>query len=227
MNANRVIQKNCPSFDFDIGGITVDVKYSSRHNTGVYLFQTGRKVFKPDFYAVFCALSESKDLKDGYRLFLIPAEFVKGTQAQFTPGKENPQWLQFEVKPEELAGHFDAMVSGEFKAVLQEQAQPRVKPDPEPVPEPEHKLRPEPKHKREPKAKRESKPKPEPKPKREPKPRAKPEPEPVAKPKPRVSLPEVDDFWDDDDDFEMPTATGMKRVKRMPNGATITQHLRH
>jgi outer membrane biosynthesis protein TonB len=72
-----------------------------------------------------------------------------------------------------------------------------------------------------------AKPKPEPKPKREPKPKAKPKPEPVAKPKPRVSLPEVDDFWDDDDEFETQTAYGTKRVKRMPNGATITQYLRH
>jgi hypothetical protein len=77
MNANCVIQNNCPSFDFDIGGITVDVKFSSIGWNGNYRFDTARhKVFKPDFYAAFLATAESKDLKDGYRLFLLPAEFI-------------------------------------------------------------------------------------------------------------------------------------------------------
>ncbi|MDR2733395.1 MAG: hypothetical protein LBC99_01980 [Spirochaetota bacterium] len=110
MSANGQLQKNCPSFDFDIRGITVDVKYSSITSRGAWQFVTAKhKELKPDFFAVFCALTE-KGLDGGYRLFLIPAEFTDNTmKICFTPGNEKNPVFDYEVEPRNLAKTFALM----------------------------------------------------------------------------------------------------------------------
>ena len=104
--ANRDLSENCPSFDFDVEGTTVDVKYSSiRQSIGAWEFKTAqRKPFAPDFYAAFFASMVSGKLSDGYHLFLIPHDLVGGRSCvQLRPENQKSIWWQFKVNPVDLA----------------------------------------------------------------------------------------------------------------------------
>jgi len=110
MYANGVIQGNCPSFDFDVYGILVDVKYSSLNADGLYLFRASKnKALQPDFYAVFCVDPGHKELSAGYRLFLIPAAFVTALSGRINLKTEGSQYWQYEVRPEKLASIFSEL----------------------------------------------------------------------------------------------------------------------
>lgn len=110
MSANANLQDNCPSFDFDIFGTTVDVKYSSvRNSTGGWGFKTARaKILKPDFFVAFFATHTSGNLKDGYRVFIFPCDVLDG-RSQITLGQNDTrsEWLDFEIEPEKLRDFFE------------------------------------------------------------------------------------------------------------------------
>lgn len=106
MPANSALVKNCPGFDFDVDGILVDVKYSSRNKCGgAWRFFTARhKPLAPDLYVVFFATDPGGDLADGYRLLLIPHDFVSDRSViNLQPNSGSELW-QLEVQPETLSG---------------------------------------------------------------------------------------------------------------------------
>lgn len=114
LHANRELEANCPSFDFDVRGILVDIKYSSiRPSSGAWSFKTGiKKPLPPDFYACFFATSPSGNLSDGYRLFLIPHEVIGGrTNLTLRPDSVASDWLHFEVNPAQLRKAFTEMAT--------------------------------------------------------------------------------------------------------------------
>jgi len=115
MNLNGNLQKNCPSFDFDIYGITVDVKFSSVTSSGCWLFATAHgKAMEPDFFAVFCVPIKDGKLKDGYKLFLIPSFFTGSRKKLWIPlsNNGNPVY-EFEVNPKDLSDIFEQMKDGD------------------------------------------------------------------------------------------------------------------
>lgn len=103
MPANEHLQSNCPSFDFDINGCSVDVKLSGIRSGKRYEFKTsGRKHFSCDFYVVFCLTGES--ISEGYRLLVIPAE-IADTVGAISIAEKSKYW-DFEIQPTELAEFF-------------------------------------------------------------------------------------------------------------------------
>jgi hypothetical protein len=112
LNANGHLQKNCPSFDFDIHGITVDVKYSSILGCGAWKLETARwKKLRPDFFAAFFATTD-KGLQGGYRVFLIPSDVVNNrSRIYIKPGNLNNPLFVYEINPLDLAKTFDLMAA--------------------------------------------------------------------------------------------------------------------
>jgi len=113
MAANKELQTNCPAFDFDINGTTVDVKFSSLC-AGKYRFMTASaydKPMRPDWYCVFLSAPNSKELVPGqYRILVIPDQLVSGVKAvQFPPA--GGQYWDFEIKPDALADFFREYLS--------------------------------------------------------------------------------------------------------------------
>ena len=108
MAANEHLNANCPSFDFDINGWTVDVKFSSINKTGTYRFATaGAKALRPDFFCVFACSKGS--IQSGYRILLIPEDMISNSFSfRFRDGdtSDDEVWL-YEVMPEDLAGIFE------------------------------------------------------------------------------------------------------------------------
>lgn len=108
MAANEHLDAHCPSFDFDINGWTVDVKFSAINKTGAYRFATaGNKALRPDFFCVFACAKGS--IQSGYRILLIPEEMINNSFSfQFRNGdtSDDEVWL-YEVQPEALAGIFE------------------------------------------------------------------------------------------------------------------------
>jgi len=108
MPANEALQNNCIAFDFDINGITVDVKFASLcEGSGVYTFRTAHsKPIRPDYSCAFLAAPGLKELKsDQYRVLVVPDELVtniKGVHIQ----KNSVRYWDFEIAPNELAGFF-------------------------------------------------------------------------------------------------------------------------
>lgn len=108
MAANEHLHANCPSFDFDINGWMVDVKFTSINKSGAYRFQTaGNKALRPDFFCVFACAKGS--IQSGYRILLIPEAMITNTSTfHFRDGdtRNDEVWL-YEVHPEALAGIFE------------------------------------------------------------------------------------------------------------------------
>lgn len=114
MNANEHIRQGCPSFDFDISGTTVDVKYSSiRDSTGGWLFKTAiHKRLRPDYYVSFFATHKSGLLSDGYRCFVFPHELIADRNQVFLrPDDKQSHWLDFEIAPGDLAAFFKESIA--------------------------------------------------------------------------------------------------------------------
>lgn len=109
MNANRELQGNCPSFDFEIDGVTVDVKYSSiRQSTGSFGFKVGKKTLQPNFFAVFLPKTADGELRVGqYNLLLIPYETIAHRKCVTINTNGKGDLWDFEIPPKELAGFFD------------------------------------------------------------------------------------------------------------------------
>lgn len=108
MCANKNLEPNCPSFDFDLNGVTIDVKYSSiRKSTGRWQFKTAtHKTMCPDWYAAFFAIHPSGDLKLGYNLFLLPNYFLEEVGClELSPDNTASDWRLFKVSPEKLQQH--------------------------------------------------------------------------------------------------------------------------
>ena len=112
MDANRHLQNNNPVFDFDVGGQTVDVKWSKLGKKGVYIFEVAaNKAYAPDWFALFCGHADAIDervFKDSqYHLVLLPAAVVMGmAQLRFPAKGSKSKYWEFEIPPAELAGFF-------------------------------------------------------------------------------------------------------------------------
>lgn len=105
MSANQNLQGNCPSFDFDVDGVTVDVKYASLQEQGRWTWRMCRdKPLKPDFVVVFLVANRSGQLSEGYRLLVLPEPmFPDRASMALTPrNAESPLW-EFEIAPTDLA----------------------------------------------------------------------------------------------------------------------------
>jgi len=107
MSTNRELQANCPAFDFDINGTTVDVKFSSLTGTGRYVFRTAQtKLLRPDWYCAFLADPELQELVSGrYRVVVIPDEAVQSVKS-VSLAKTGGRYWDFEINPKDLAGFF-------------------------------------------------------------------------------------------------------------------------
>lgn len=107
MSTNKHLQMNCPSFDFDIYGITVDVKSCmKRKGTAQYVAATAAREGKelhPDFYAIFL-WGVDKDRE--YSLLLIPDDLTEGLHNIYIDAKKEARWWQFEIAPNQLAEFF-------------------------------------------------------------------------------------------------------------------------
>lgn len=109
MSTNSHLESNCPSFDFDINGITVDVKYCGVRSDGRFSFKTAReKAIRPDYYVAF--LSNSKDGSlDGCRILVIPDELVlHKNNISISSKDDRGEWLDFEIKAEDLREFFSS-----------------------------------------------------------------------------------------------------------------------
>lgn len=116
MCANKHLESNCPSFDFDVMGATVDVKYSSiRPSTGRWCFKTAaHKTMCPDWYAAFFAIEENGDLSRGYHLLLIPHYAVSDLKyVELNPANKHSDWWLFKITPENLQ---KCLTEGEYTA---------------------------------------------------------------------------------------------------------------
>lgn len=104
VSANTHIQENNPVFDFMIGDLTVDIKYSSLWKTvGKWGFRTALdKAFAPDLYCAFLATQNSGKLSDGYHILLIPSDLADGKSITLTPSNQGSPWWQFAVAPDQL-----------------------------------------------------------------------------------------------------------------------------
>ncbi len=109
MSSNSNLQANCPAFDFDINGVTVDVKYCSlRQSSGRFAFKTARdKLMQPDFYVAFLINEPSGNLKKGYQVLVIPHEVVSNKkEIELRPDSVGDLW-DFLIEPHKLAEFFD------------------------------------------------------------------------------------------------------------------------
>lgn len=93
-------------FDFLVGKEKVDVKSamlrqgSKRFDSLRWAFSVKKQEFCADFIACFGMLD------DGYKLFLIPGEFVRKYQTISISQAGQSKWKQFEIDPSELADFF-------------------------------------------------------------------------------------------------------------------------
>jgi len=111
MSTNKELQTNCPAFDFDINGTTVDVKFSSLCG-GRYRVSTAfGKHIRPDWYCVFLSAPDSKELiPEKYRILVIPDQIVCGIKTVQIPPDSGQYW-DFEIKPDALANFFHEYLS--------------------------------------------------------------------------------------------------------------------
>lgn len=102
VSANRVVQNNCPSFDFMVGETSIDVKYAALRRNGNYGWSMcGKKLLKPDFVVVF--LAEKTLLQDGYRILLLPeAMFPDNNSMSLSKNNTSNRLLDFEIQPQDL-----------------------------------------------------------------------------------------------------------------------------
>jgi len=108
MPTNKMLENNCPAFDFDINGTTVDVKFCSLCNSnGRYGFRTAQtKHLRPDWYCAFLANPDIKELIPGkYRILVIPDAMVQHIKSVSLHSNGGHYW-DFEIKPNELAKFF-------------------------------------------------------------------------------------------------------------------------
>jgi len=106
MSTNKELQANCPAFDFDINGTTVDVKFSSLCG-GRYRFNpASHKPMRPDWYCVFLSAPDSKELDpQTCRILVIPDALVSGLKNVMIQ-KDGGRYWDFEIRPDELADFF-------------------------------------------------------------------------------------------------------------------------
>lgn len=107
ISANRNVAEHTPGFDFMLGELTIDVKFTSPSPTdGKWRWRMpGNKALQPDFVVVFLS-NDSETLAAGYRMLLLPVVLFPGqTGITLTPKRfhEHPL-LEFEVQPDTLAG---------------------------------------------------------------------------------------------------------------------------
>lgn len=109
MPANVHLQQNCPAFDFDVNGWTVDVKFCGERKNGCFAFKTAvNKQLRPDFFCVF--VCERGSIETGYKVLLIPEEFLSNQlNVSFRSGDiHSDEIYAFEVPAQDLAAVFES-----------------------------------------------------------------------------------------------------------------------
>lgn len=96
VDANRMFRKNNPMYDFMIEGLTVDVKYSSRHEHGSHW--AFRFSGEQDMICAFLERTAGRRL-DNPIILLIPSAFLKGKRLYMS---EDSEYMDFEVSARDL-----------------------------------------------------------------------------------------------------------------------------
>lgn len=105
-NANAINYQ--AKFDFTVGAIKVDVKASlpargdQRFAATRWAFSIKKQTLICDFICCFCMNAD----KTVAKVLLVPKEFFAGLQSVSVPCAGRSKWLDYEVKPEELAPFF-------------------------------------------------------------------------------------------------------------------------
>lgn len=98
--------------DFVINGKKVDIKASTlkkgmKHsNIRRWAFSVKKQEFVADFLVCFAF-----DDDGGYKILLIPAEFIRFYQSISISENAKSKWLEYEIDPNELAPFFNELVS--------------------------------------------------------------------------------------------------------------------
>ena len=106
ISANDFIRKNNPVFDFMVGNLTIDIKYSSlftTRNDGEWSvkFTSHKNQKHADLYVVFLE-REKESFLDNPIILVIPGAFI--THPHKTIGKKSNILTQYQVTDDELAG---------------------------------------------------------------------------------------------------------------------------
>ncbi|OTO02217.1 hypothetical protein [Enterococcus sp. 5B3_DIV0040] len=108
IDANKLFKKNYPGYDFVVGNLTIDVKFSSiysRKNTE-YEYWGVKTSGCQDCLVVFLERNAGDEMNDPYILF-IPMSFIDEGQRNIHISR-NGVWLkEFAVYPDELARIID------------------------------------------------------------------------------------------------------------------------
>jgi hypothetical protein len=109
------VSKNAEAFqakyDFDVAGHKVDVKASmprrlnKRHQAESWAFSFKKQSLVCDFIVCFC-LNEERAPE---HILLVPKEFFAGLQTVSVSRRGDSKWLDYAVKPSELAEFFSAV----------------------------------------------------------------------------------------------------------------------
>lgn len=101
--ANKHIQNNCPSFDFLVHELSVDVKFSAIRSGGDWGWRMCRhKPLKPDFVVVF--LSQGRTISDGYFILLLPEQLFEDRASMSLSQTSRDSFLwDFQIGPDSLS----------------------------------------------------------------------------------------------------------------------------
>ncbi|MDO4720951.1 MAG: hypothetical protein Q4A78_09855 [Peptostreptococcaceae bacterium] len=100
VDANKILKKNNPVFDFMYGNITIDVKFSSLHQRGKQAFWSANvRSQTSDVLVLFLESAKGMKLKNPLYL-VIPSAFIRTKKIHIS--KNGDVFRSFCVKEEEL-----------------------------------------------------------------------------------------------------------------------------
>lgn len=101
IDANKYFKKNNPVYDFMVGDLTIDVKYSSLVK-GTKTKQWSFRKSKADFICAFLESEQMKGIKDSH-ILLIPTAFISPElKTTVAVAKSGPIFEDFLIEPEEI-----------------------------------------------------------------------------------------------------------------------------
>ncbi|EOS7917683.1 hypothetical protein E0T54_RS05470 [Enterococcus hirae] len=102
LDTNKLFKKNYPGYDFVVGNLMIDVKFSSIHSRNAVEYWGIKTSGCQDCLAVFLERNAGDGMKDPYILF-IPMSFIDEGQTQIHISKNGVWFKEFAVDPDELA----------------------------------------------------------------------------------------------------------------------------
>ena len=100
INANEVIKKNNPGFDFLFGDLTIDIKYSSMHVRDKRVYWEIRVSGPQDMIVAFIEKEKGYELKDAH-ILMIPRSLI-GQQEKLYITKGGERFKAFHVKRKDV-----------------------------------------------------------------------------------------------------------------------------